>query len=140
MNLLEQILGGMAGQSGTQAASKQNALLEMAMQFVRNYPGGLPGLLQAFGAAGFGKQAQSWVGTGQNLPISPDVIAQIFGGQLQSMGDRLGLDSREAAGGLASLLPELVDKATPNGQLEEDRMQGDDLGALLNSVRGKLLG
>lgn len=75
---------------------------------------------------------------GQNLPISPDVISRIFGGQLQSMGDRLGLDSQEAAGGLASLLPELVDKATPNGRLEGDRMQGDQLGAWLDSVRGAL--
>jgi uncharacterized protein YidB (DUF937 family) len=148
MGILDQILAGMMrqpgtqaapGQPGTQAAPQGNALLNLALQFVQNYPGGLAGLLQAFGNAGYRQQAQSWVSTGQNLPISPEVITQIFGGQqVQAMGRQFGLDSQLAAGGLASLLPEVIDQVTPNGRLESQ--QQDDLGALLEGVRGRLMG
>jgi hypothetical protein len=52
MGILDQILGGMMRQPGAQAAPQGNALLNLALQFVQNYPGGLAGLLQAFGNAG----------------------------------------------------------------------------------------
>jgi uncharacterized protein YidB (DUF937 family) len=144
MSLLEQILSGALGgampqQSGQQSAAPQgNALLNLALQFVQNYPGGLAGLVQAFSNAGAGEQAKSWVGTGRNLPISPDIITQILGGQQQvrSMGAQYGLESQMTAGGLASLLPEIINQMTPQGHLEN--RQQDDLGALLESVRGKL--
>ena len=150
MGLLDELLGGMMGQMGgqpggrTQAAPQTgNALLDLVMQFVQSYPGGLPALLQAFSRAGYGNQAASWVGTGQNLPISPDVITQILGGQrVQSMGRDFGVDSQLAAGGLASLLPEIINQLTPEGRVDprHEQAQGDEFAALLEGVRGRLIG
>ena len=80
--------------------------------------GGLGDLLQRFQQAGFGEQAQSWVGTGQNLPISPDVIGQIFGsGGLSQIAQQAGLSEQEASQGLSQLLPDVVDHLTPGGQV-----------------------
>ena len=148
MGLLDQVLGDVLGGMNGQAAPKGgpgaagmaggSALLAMAMQFVANYPGGLPALLAKLSGAGYGKQADSWVGTGQNMPISPDVLSQIFGqSQLGSVGKQFGVDESTAAGGLAALLPELVNQLTPQGSVEPRLQQatGDDLGALLESVR-----
>lgn len=80
--------------------------------------GGLGDLLQRFQQAGYGEQAQSWVGTGQNLPISPDVIGQIFGsGGLSQIARQAGLSEQETSEGLSQLLPDVVDHFTPGGQV-----------------------
>ena len=57
-------------------------MIQMALQMLQQN-GGIEGLLAKFQQAGMGQQAQSWIGTGQNMPISPDALSQIFGqGQL----------------------------------------------------------
>jgi uncharacterized protein YidB (DUF937 family) len=82
--------------------------------------GGLGGLLEQFQRAGFGEQAGSWVGPGQNLPISPDVIGQIFGRDgLAAIARQAGVSEREASEGLSQLLPEVVDRVTPNGEVPD---------------------
>ena len=124
--------GGMA------AAGGGGALLAMAMQFVSNYPGGLPALLAKLSGAGYGQQASSWVGSGQNMPISPEVLSQIFGqGEMQQVGRQFGVEPNVAAGGLAALLPELVNQLTPQGRMEPEveRAQGDDLASLMEGLR-----
>jgi uncharacterized protein YidB (DUF937 family) len=76
--------------------------------------GGLSGLIQTFNSKGLGNVISSWVGTGENLPIS--------GQQIQQMAEKLGTSKEEVSGGLASLLPQLVDKLTPNGSVPEPDM------------------
>jgi len=129
--------GGMPGRGmqGTPATGQQrNQLLELALNFVQNYPGGLSGLVAAITGAGYGKQARSWVGTGQNMQISEDDLSQIIGqGNVESMGRRSGLSTGAAAGGLAALLPAVIDQLTPKGQVDDDT----DLGAALNSLRSR---
>lgn len=155
MALLDELLGGVLGQMGQQQGSPMGraapsgmgaaagaglggSLLAMAMQFVANYPGGLPALLSQFSRAGYGEQANSWVSEGQNQPISADVLSQIFGqGTLQQMGQQFGVDPQVAAGGLAGLLPEIVNQLSPQGQLEPrvQSAQGDELASLLDGLR-----
>ena len=80
--------------------------------------GGLADLLSRFQAAGFGEQARSWVGTGQNMPISPDALEQVFGrGGLAEIARRAGVSERDATQGLSQLMPEVVDRVTPGGQV-----------------------
>jgi uncharacterized protein YidB (DUF937 family) len=80
--------------------------------------GGLADLLARFQTAGFGEQARSWVGTGQNMPISPDALEQVFGrGGLAEIARRAGVSEQDASQGLARLMPEVVDRVTPGGQV-----------------------
>ena len=75
--------------------------------------------------AGYGSQGQSWIGTGQNEGISPDMLSQIFGqGQLQDIASQLGMSQDQAASSLAQALPQVVDRMTPSGAIPDD---GDDL-------------
>jgi uncharacterized protein YidB (DUF937 family) len=77
---------------------------------------GLGGLLEQMQKAGFADQAKSWVGTGQNMPISPDAMREIFGKDgLEEIARRAELSPQETSEGLSQLLPEVVDRVTPGG-------------------------
>jgi uncharacterized protein YidB (DUF937 family) len=109
------VLGEMFGSRGTGAGSM----------------GGLGALLQQMQQAGFGDQARSWVGTGQNMPITPDVLDQIFGQRgIDEIARQAGLTPRQTSEGLSQLLPEVVDRVTPGGEvpdMDQLTMSVDDL-------------
>lgn len=85
--------------------------------------GGLGELLGRVQRAGFGEQVQSWVGTGQNLPIDAEAIGRIFGADgVANIARRAGLSEQDASQGLSALLPEVVDRLTPAGKLPEPGM------------------
>ena len=138
MGLLDQVIGAVAGQIGNaQGGGAGNPLLQMVMQLIQNQPGGLQGLIEQFTRAGLGQQAQSWVSTGANLPVSAEDLMKVFGGsggQLGQMMSQMGLDQNQAMGGLADMLPQVVDKLTPNGQIESGGLE-QGLSALLNQFR-----
>lgn len=143
MGLLDQIIGGvLGGQAGSGGAGlpgaggAQGNLMQLVLQLVNSYPGGLQGLIAQFSQAGLGQQAQSWVGTGQNQPISAEQLMQVFGsGSLQSLAGSFGLDSQQAASGLAGLLPDVIDQLTPGGEIRDQ-----DISAGLDLLKGKLFG
>lgn len=131
MGLLDQVIGALGQQS---AGSGQNSILTLAMQLINSQPGGLQGLIERFMQAGLGQQAQSWVSTGQNLPISPEQLLKVLGGgQFQQLTQQGGLSDADAAGGLADLLPQVVDQLTPNGAIQNDVVEQG-----LSALRGKL--
>lgn len=83
--------------------------------------GGLGALLEQFQRGGMGEQAASWVGRGENLPISPDQLSQVLGGDmLGKLSQQLGMGQGDVAGQLSQMLPGLVDKLTPDGQVPAD--------------------
>lgn len=129
MGLLDQIAGALGGQMGD--GSGQNQMMQLVLQLLQNHPGGLQGLIEQFTRAGLGQQAASWVSTDQNLPISAEDLMKVFGrggGQLQDMLSKLGMQQSEAMGGLAQMLPDVVDRLTPNGSVQDDMVaQGLDL-------------
>ena len=133
MGLLDQVVGAMAGgQSGG-----NNALLETVMKMVSDpHNGGLQGLIQSFQQGGLGDIVNSWVSKGQNLPISAEQLQSVLGGSsLGNIASQLGMNPEEASGSLASMLPQLIDSLTPNGEVP----QGNDLMAQgMEMLKGKL--
>ena len=82
--------------------------------------GGLGGLLTELQRAGYGQQADSWVSRGQNLPLPPEALEQVFGrGGLAEIARRAGVSEAEASRGLSDLLPEVVDRVTPEGRVPD---------------------
>ena len=121
MSLLDQALGALAGrQSGD-----NNALLQSVLQLVDNpQNGGLEGIIQSFQQGGLGEIVNSWVSTGQNLPISAEQIQSILGGaSLSGLAAQLGVSPEQASDSLADMLPQLIDQVTPDGRVP----QGGDL-------------
>ncbi|MBL8460179.1 MAG: DUF937 domain-containing protein [Zoogloea sp.] len=141
MGLLDQLAGQVLGSlAGGAQGGGQSPLLQLVLNLIQNSEGGLGGLLSKLHQAGLGDQVSSWVGTGQNLPISAEQLGQALGGVdgLGDMAAQLGLPQEQVAGQLAQLLPQVIDGLTPNGQLPE--AGGDLLGQNLSSVLGSLLG
>jgi uncharacterized protein YidB (DUF937 family) len=80
--------------------------------------GGLGALLEQMQHAGFGEQARSWVGSGDNLPLPSGALEQIFGaGGLAEIARRAGLSEADTSRGLAQLMPEVVNHVTPTGDV-----------------------
>ncbi len=79
----------------------------------------LNGLVAALEKGGLGPQVQSWLGNGTNMPITADQLKAVLGNsQLQDFARHLGLPVDETLKVLAQYLPEMVDKASPNGTLQ----------------------
>lgn len=125
MGLLDSLLGGVLGsnpgaQINSAGGAQQSPLMLMALQILQQN-GGIQGVLAKFQQAGFADQAQSWISTGQNMPISADALAKVLGhGQLGAIAQNLGVDSGAATGGLAAMLPHVIDQLTPNGSVPHD--------------------
>ena len=120
MTLLDSLLSGLAGASAGPNSPAANPLVNIAIQMLtsRGATGGLSSLIEQFQRAGLGPQMDSWISTGQNLPISPDQLLQALGpGQVQQMAAGSGLDVEQLSGGLAGVLPQLIDRLTPSGAL-----------------------
>lgn len=117
MGLFDQVVGALAGGE----AGSQGGLLQTVMQLVNDPKiGGLEGLVKTFQQGGLGEIVNSWVSSGQNLPISAEQIQSVLGGSaLQDIAAKLGVSPQQASGSLAEVLPQWVDSMTPNGQLPE---------------------
>ena len=152
MGLLDN-LGGLASQlgglqNGNTSGDPKAALVQavLGMLVHGNEPGGLGGsgglgglggLLSRFQGAGLGDAVASWVGTGANQPVSADQIKSALGdGPLRTLADNAGLDEETAASHLSSLLPQLVDKLTPNGQVPASGVHEGGIAGALESLSG----
>lgn len=119
MGLLDEV-GKMLG--GAQQGGSTD-VLGLAQQ-VLGQSGGVEGLVRQFQAGGLGDIVKSWIGNGQNLPVTAEQIQQVLGNeQVAAIARQLGVDPAQASAQLAQVLPGLVDKLTPNGQVP----QGGDL-------------
>jgi uncharacterized protein YidB (DUF937 family) len=80
---------------------------------------GLNSLTQRFNQAGLAETMQSWVGTGKNQPVSPDAVSRALGAdRIAAFAQRFGMSPEQASQALAKILPDAVDKMTPNGRIE----------------------
>lgn len=135
-------LEDMAGKElGSMLSSSCNPLAAGVMQMINNQPGGLSGLIQQFHDKGMGGLVSSWVGTGQNLPISADQIQHVLGSeQVKELAAKAGISPDVVSSHLSELLPVLVDKLTPNGQVPQTSTSSlleDGMGMLKNLGLGK---
>ncbi len=135
MGLLDQIMGAVSGQQGEGGGSLLSSILGMV-----NNPqtGGLSGLLQTLQQGGLAEAAKSWVSTGQNLPVSAEQIQGALGSDtLKNLAAQLGLNTDQVSGHLAELLPQVIDKLTPDGAVPSE---GNLMSMGMELLKGKLLG
>ena len=105
MGLLDGLIGGVVGAGMTTAL---NQILEKH--------GGVQGVVSEFERNGFGPTVQSWVGRGPNQTISSDGINRVLGNDLlQQLAAKTGLSVQDLTQKLAQVLPDAVDKLTPDG-------------------------
>jgi uncharacterized protein YidB (DUF937 family) len=108
----EQGLGG--------SGAKHPGLIDNVLKLVNDSKGGLAGLISTFQAKGMGGIISSWVGTGENQPVSGDQVANAIGSEkVDEIAGKLGMSSDKVKAALASVLPVVIDKLTPDGKVPQ---------------------
>src|SRR6202035_1368107 len=80
--------------------------------------GGLSAIVAKLQQAGFGDQVKSWIGTGQNLPITAEQLQQVLGSDtVKQLAARVNIPVDQLAKVLAQQVPLAVDHASPDGKL-----------------------
>ena len=134
-------LEDMAGKEvSSMMGSSSNPMLATVMQMINSQPGGLSGLVQQFHDKGLGGLVSSWVGTGQNLPVSADQLQHVLGSeQVKEIAAKAGISPDMVTSHLSQLLPMLIDKMTPNGQMPQggSSILEEGMGMLKNLGLGK---
>lgn len=127
MGFLDQVLGGLRkGGAQQQLVQSVSGLLRGGSAI-----GGLDGLLGLLESKGLGHVGQSWVGKGKNLPISAQQLQQVLGNEhIAAIAGKLGITPDRAAASLSKLLPQIVDRVTPDGHVPEAAKLHDALGKL----------
>lgn len=153
MGLLDSIVGALGqGQGGGSGGNA--ALLNMVVGMLANGGGsgaagagaaggsgnGLGALVEQFTRGGLGDVVGSWVSTGQNLPVSPEQLGNVLGGdRIAGMASQLGMNQGDLLGQLSQMLPQVVDKLTPQGQVPSGELGGlGDIDGLMSGL-GSLL-
>lgn len=109
---LQDVLGKLGGSKGHQGG------IDNVQQLFGG--GGLTGIINQLKNNGLGQQVQSWIGHGQNQPISgTDVQRAVDPNQLQQMAQQQGMSPDEYSSHVAQALPDMVDKATPEGMVPQ---------------------
>ena len=134
---LGDILGQMMGGGAQSSGGGLGDILGQVLGGTGGQGGGLGGLLRQFENAGLGDQARSWVSPGQNQPLAPDALGRVFGADgLAAIARQAGLSERDTSAGLAQLLPEIIDRATPQGQIPDGDQQASTLQDLMRRLGG----
>lgn len=119
MGLFDSMGKGLMDQFG---GGQQSGLVGAVAQMLSSGKiGGLSGLALLFNQQGKGDKMASWVSSGENQPIAPEEVTRVLGpDRVQEIANTAGVSEQEAASGLSSVLPQLVDKLTPDGKLPDD--------------------
>ena len=113
--LVGKVTGAVKGPEG------QGGLVEGVLGLLTNKEtGGLGGLMQSFNQQGLGDIISSWVGTGNNSPITSEQVQEVLGSDvIRQLAEKSGVSIDAAKAQLAELLPSLIDKVTPDGKIPE---------------------
>jgi uncharacterized protein YidB (DUF937 family) len=136
MGILDKAFDMLGNQQQNALAGSRLLQAAMSLLIDNGQAGGLHGLVARFQEAGLGNTISSWIGSGENVPITPEQIQQTLGdGQLQQISEESGLPQDETANRLSELLPTLVDRLTPAGHVPQGGL--GDMATLLGHFLGK---
>jgi uncharacterized protein YidB (DUF937 family) len=153
MSLLGSVIGAISG-GGAGGGGAQGALLNAVVGMLTQGGGaagaggaggalgglgGLGGLIGKFQQAGMGDAVNSWIGTGDNHAVSPEQVGHALGGDtIAGLAQQLGMGQGDVLSQLSHMLPQVVDKLTPGGQMPQADANGG-LGGL-GDIAGMLGG
>jgi len=132
MGLLDSVIGVLSGVHSTTASG--DSLQAVLRMLADDGDGpGIDGLRERFEGHGLSQVWASWIGHGDNLPISPDELQRVLGSDtLDDISHELGMSHRAAADRLSQMLPYVLDKLTPQGRVPEEGL--GDMGTLMGCM------
>lgn len=145
-NVLGSVLGGnqqgggnpLGGLLGTLLSGSAAQDAPSAISSVINASGGIGGLLEKAKSMGLGDVVGSWIGKGENQPISASQATQLLGSDaVKDVAAKFGLNLDQVSPLIAGMLPVIIDKLTPHGEVNADQHSGD---ALTSAISGLMQG
>jgi uncharacterized protein YidB (DUF937 family) len=134
MGLLNSVIGALASSNGRGYAPDPAFNAVVGMLANNSQIGGLEGLVERMQRGGLGDVASSWISTGQNLPISPDQVKSVLGQDvLAGLAEQFDLTHTDVARQLSQLLPQVIDKLTPNGEAPHNGL--GDIAAIVSRLK-----
>ncbi len=137
MGFLDQITGELSKKLGGEGNA--GSLFEQAMSLINNpSTGGISGFIEAFKNNRLGDIVSSWISTGENMPISADQILQTIGpDRIQNIAQKIGMSNEDLTQHLSQVLPQIIDKLTPDGDVPSSSILEDALKMLKKSFPGE---
>ena len=84
--------------------------------------GNLTGLVKQLSSGGLDQHVQSWIGSGENMPVNSGQLRSALGDQhVQNIGQQTGIPAERVLQILALYLPSAIDQASPNGKLQDPK-------------------
>ena len=135
MGLLDSVIGVL---SGIRTSSGRGDMLNAVLGMLADDGDG-PGigeLMRRFEQGGHAEEMSSWIGRGENLPIAPDALQDVLGGDMiERLAQQLGLSQDVTADRLSQMLPYVVDKLTPSGEVPAGGL--GDMGKLMGRMASR---
>lgn len=146
--VLGSVLGGLTGgqqqqapqqSSGFNGSSLLIAVVPLILGWIQQN-GGLQGALAKLQGAGLGGQVQSWVDPSQgNGGVDVQQIQGLFGGQqVEQVAQQANVPTNEVYGAISTVLPQIIDSLTPQGDSTDHNEANDDIQNVMNLVSGFL--
>lgn len=138
MGMLDSLLSAVAGKG--ESTGGASALVGIVGGLLQQN-GGLQGLANKFSQSGAAGAFSSWVGMGENQPVSGNQIQNVLGSdQVRALAEKMGIDPNQASALLAEYLPKIVDKLTPEGKVNPSADHQQNLASLLPALLQSLSG
>jgi uncharacterized protein YidB (DUF937 family) len=116
MGLLDGMFGQLASSLGGSDPQHKNLVNSVLQMVSAPEAGGLAGIVKGFDSGGPANLVQSWVSTGKNLPATAQQIEQGLGVEkIMALAQSVGLTPDVVKAKLAEVLPQVIDKLTPDG-------------------------
>ncbi len=115
MAIFDSIISEVAGKFGL--GDKAGPLLGALLSTITSSEGGgITGFISKFTGAGMGDLVNSWISSGDNQPISENQLSSVLGNEtINDIANKVNIPSSTASSALAFMLPNVVDKLTPDG-------------------------
>jgi len=109
---------------GNSNALTQN-VVKGVVGMLTNNAGGISGLVEKMTQSGLGDVAASWIGKGDNKPITPQQLEEALGSdKVAELAEQAGIPADKGAEVLSQVIPAVVDKMTPEGEIPEEHHIG----------------
>jgi uncharacterized protein YidB (DUF937 family)/outer membrane protein OmpA-like peptidoglycan-associated protein len=140
MSLFDSVISTAAEKFGL--GDKAGTLLSGLLSMMTNQDsGGFAGFLNLFSKAGLGDTVSSWVSSGANSPLSDDQVSSALGSSaIGSLAEKAGLPAGVVTSALGYMVPQVVDKLTPDGVVPEESSLLSSIGDFLSGWGGAALG
>ena len=140
MSIFDSIISGVGEKFGL--GNKSGALLAALLGLMTNRDrGGFAGFLDMFRNAGLSDTVDSWITTGENTPLSGEQVESALGeGTVRELADQAGTDTANTSSALGYLIPNVVDRLTPDGEVPDETSLLSKIGGYLSGLGGAVAG